>query len=148
MILPGLKSCNLISLGRLCNDDFLVALTKKKLYTIKNGRTVLTGYRNWSDGLWDIPLPVPTTMLPTPKLSLHKGFSLFTTQHKKIVPTLSAPLQCPQPTSIQGQSHFPMQSSHLPVQDHKIHVIIRKQQPARELIRYLHAACFSPVPST
>ena len=31
---------------------------------------------------------------------------------------------------------------------HKLAVIIQKKETQRDLIRYLHAACFSPVPST
>ena len=56
MILPGLKSASLVSIGQLCDDDCDVLLNKKKLIAIKNKKIVLQGTRNYSDGLWDIPI--------------------------------------------------------------------------------------------
>ena len=56
MVLPGLKSSSLISLGQLCDDNCNVLLTKTHLYVIKNKKIILTGTRNINDGLWDIPI--------------------------------------------------------------------------------------------
>ena len=100
MVLPHLKSANLISLGQLCNDNCTILLTKHQLHTIKEGKEILQGYQNLSDGLWDIPLPGSAKVQPT-----------RTTKHK-------------------------------------LNIIIRKKQPAIDLVKYLHAACFSPVVST
>jgi len=46
----------LLSLGQLCDDNCNVLLTKSTLIAKKNDNIILTGYRNKSDGLWDVPL--------------------------------------------------------------------------------------------
>ena len=56
MILPGIKSASLISIGRLCDDNCTVLLNKRKLLAIKEKQMILEGSRNYSDGLWDIPI--------------------------------------------------------------------------------------------
>ena len=55
-ILPQLKSSSLLSLGQLCDDGCEVLLRKKNLYALKNKQIILKGYRNNTDGLWDIPV--------------------------------------------------------------------------------------------
>ena len=65
MILPGLKSSSLLSLGRLCDDDCNIFLSKHHLHTIKDGKIILRGYRNPQDGLWDIPLSTVSPPPPT-----------------------------------------------------------------------------------
>ena len=55
-ILPNLQSSSLISLGRLCDDDCKVELTKQNLIVTKNNKVVLQGVRNHVDKLWDIPI--------------------------------------------------------------------------------------------
>ena len=57
LILPSLKSASLLSLGQLCDDDYEVLLDKKKLTAKNNNKKILHGYRNRSDGLWDIRIP-------------------------------------------------------------------------------------------
>ena len=47
------------------------------------------------------------------------------------------------PSCTTGTSLLPL---HRP--RHTLAVMLRRNQPARELVQYLHAACFSPVPST
>ena len=56
-ILPGLKNSSLLSLGQLCDDGCIVHLTKSTIHVFKNSNLILTGYRNPTDGLWDVPLP-------------------------------------------------------------------------------------------
>ena len=56
MILPGLKSALLISLGQLANDNCAIVLTNNQLLAIKNKKIILTGTRNKNDGLRDIPI--------------------------------------------------------------------------------------------
>ena len=56
-ILPGLANASLLSIGKLCNDDCTAIFTKHNFYVVKNNSVLLEGTRNWSDGLWDIPLP-------------------------------------------------------------------------------------------
>ena len=55
-IIPGLMSSSLISLGQIVDDDCTFILDKKKLVAVKNKDIVLTGIRNFNDGLWDIPV--------------------------------------------------------------------------------------------
>ena len=51
MILPGLKSASLISIGQLCDDGCNVLLNDKKLYALKNKEIIIEGDRKFSDGL-------------------------------------------------------------------------------------------------
>lgn len=68
-IIPGLMSSSLISLGQIVDDNCTIILDKKKLIAIKNKDIVLSGIRNFNDGLWDIPVhkkyisPVNCTLL-------------------------------------------------------------------------------------
>ena len=43
---------------------------------------------------------------------------------------------------------LPPVSSGRYLQQHKMSIVIRKKQTHHDLVRYLHAACFAPVPST
>ena len=66
MILPGLHSALLISIGQLCDDECTVVLNNKSLIAIKGDNIVqhlleekkediiLNKARNPNDGLWDI----------------------------------------------------------------------------------------------
>ena len=67
-VFDELKSSSLISLGQLCDDDCDVHLNKHNISVIKNGTTVLKGYRNHKDGLWDIDLS-STTHAPENSIS-------------------------------------------------------------------------------
>ena len=40
----------------MCDDECKILLDKKELNVCKNNAIVLKGYRNPSDGLWDIPI--------------------------------------------------------------------------------------------
>ena len=55
-VLPQLSTL-LLSLGQLADDGCLILLNNKFLKVFKNFELILHGYRNQSDGLWDIPLP-------------------------------------------------------------------------------------------
>ena len=57
-VLPTLQT-SLISLGQLADDKCTIILDKKYLHVIKNFKCILAGYRNYTDGLWDIPLQNP-----------------------------------------------------------------------------------------
>ena len=102
MVLPGLKSSSFLSLGQLCDDNCNILLTKHHLHTIKNGKEILRGYRNYQDGLWDVPLSTATkpsaTGITTTKqhkvqhtsaIQLSATGTISTRQHK--VPTTTAP---------------------------------------------------------
>ena len=56
MILPGLKSASLTSIGQLSGDNCTLLLSKRKLLAIKERQIILEGTRNYSDSLWDIPI--------------------------------------------------------------------------------------------
>ena len=56
MILPGLKSASLISIKQLCGDGCSVLLNEHTLIEVKSKKIILEGERNYSDGLWDIPI--------------------------------------------------------------------------------------------
>ena len=56
-ILSGLTNSSLLSIGQLCDDDCKALFSKFKLRVYKQGKLVLMGTRNWTDGLWDIIIP-------------------------------------------------------------------------------------------
>ena len=58
-ILPQLHSASLLSLGQLCDDNCDVHLNKYNINIFKNNKKILQGHRNFSDGLWDVPIPIP-----------------------------------------------------------------------------------------
>ena len=65
-------------MGQLCDDGCIAVLDKKAINVYKDKKKVLTGHRNLSDGLWDVPLtnspshpPSSSTSHP-PVLSSHK----------------------------------------------------------------------------
>ena len=102
-ILPGLKSTSLLSLGQICDDNCQVHLTKHNITILKNNQKIIEGYRNITDGLWDIVIPTKQTCAKPPPISENKN---------------------------------------------KLNVIINKATTKENLIKFLHAACFSPSPST
>jgi hypothetical protein len=55
--LDGITNSSLISIGQLCDDNCIAILYKHKIEVYKNKTRVLTGTRNTTDGLWDIPIP-------------------------------------------------------------------------------------------
>ena len=55
-ILPGLSNASLLSIGKLCNDGCTAVFTKHNFFIIKNQNVILKGHRNWTDGLWDLPV--------------------------------------------------------------------------------------------
>jgi hypothetical protein len=102
-IFKDLQSSSLISLGRLCDDDCTITLTKHLLQVTKNNKVIMRGIRNPTDGLWDIPIHVKSKLINS-----------------------------------NPSSSF----------QHKANVIITKDKTKTELVKYLHACCFSPAPST
>jgi hypothetical protein len=62
-IFQGLKSGSLISIGQLCDDDCVALFTKFNVKLYKNGKVIIIGKRNATNGLWNIPLapkPAPS----------------------------------------------------------------------------------------
>ena len=52
---PGLTNESLLSIGQLCDNGCLALFDRYKLYIFKNGKIILSGNRNLTDGLWDVP---------------------------------------------------------------------------------------------
>ena len=55
-VLPGMKNESLLSIGQLCDHGCIAMFTKDDLQVFQNKKIVLQGYRNSTDGLWDVPL--------------------------------------------------------------------------------------------
>lgn len=75
-IYPKLQSASLISVGKLCDDGCDVTFRKHDVQAIKNNNVILKGYRNWKDGLWDIPLQADKT------LKVNSNYADLSTAHK------------------------------------------------------------------
>ena len=163
-------------MGPLCDDGCTVILTDKELAAIKKNKVVLRGKRNRKDGLWDIPLRNHTTCMDNYNISqVHPSiYAPFgqnprppeKIQHlpstkKKVIKKVDEnaenysidKINKSVLSTVLRQQHIQdmiAEYERVPIlpTDKKISVIIRKKQPRVDLIRYLHAACFSPVPST
>ena len=55
LVYPSLNNESLLSIGQLCNNGCVAIFDKYKLYIIQNGKLVLSGTRNFDDGLWNVP---------------------------------------------------------------------------------------------
>ena len=64
-VFPHLSSASLLSLGQLCDDDCKVYLDKHSLQVYKHDKVVLTGKRNYTDGLWDVLIQSPSPAPPS-----------------------------------------------------------------------------------
>ena len=165
IVLPSLKSSNLLSLGQLCDDGCQIILDRKQMFAIKNKKVILKGLRNPKDGLYDIPISktnITTGCCVTPR-------SVAVLQPKRNTSTNHKLRQSQQPKPERKLAHH-LQSLCTVAEDNdfdnaiekqllkdknkeqsftsKLNVIIRKKQTHMDLIKYLHAACFSPVKST
>ena len=54
-VLECVTTSSLISIGKLCDDDYAALFTKYNVHIIKNGSIIIKGQRNYN-GLWNIPL--------------------------------------------------------------------------------------------
>ena len=128
-IFKGLASASLLSIGQLCDDGCEVTLTEHKMVVRKNNDVILTGQRNYIDGLWDVELDITLPQQNTTTDIILK--------HLQQLHTSKQFLPC--------QSAFPSAAQKL---QYKANVIIKKSQTKTELAKYLHATCWSPPPST
>jgi hypothetical protein len=55
-IFDRLQSGSLISIGQLCDDECVALFTKYNVKIIKDGKIIIIGARDSSNGLWNIPL--------------------------------------------------------------------------------------------
>ena len=168
-VLPQLQTSSLLSLGQLCDDGCDVLLNERKLYAVKNKKIILEGFRNKTDGLWDIPVA---------KKYIQTNNYVPTSSHAAMYSASVCNLS--QPIVPQKSKTKPSQNNYLRVfdafndlidlnetnilvdkqlnQDTKdfqlarltpsINVIIRKKQPKLDLVTFFHGACFAPVAST
>ena len=47
---------SLISMGQLCDDDCITIFTKFDVIVLKHNQVIITGLRDRTNGLWNIPL--------------------------------------------------------------------------------------------
>ena len=140
-VLPNLHSSSLISLGQLCDDDCKVLLDKKELNVYKDDEVLLKGYRNPTDGLWDIP--IVQNIIPDNFVMPKTHAAMYAPTCKSTTPTLILK----QKKKIH-KSKSKCRNNSLDLPTKKANVIIRKKQTKQELAKYLHAACLSPPVST
>ena len=162
-VLPGLKSATLISLGQLANDGCISILNDSKLHVIKEGEPILQGYRNPSDGLYDIALYAHPAH-PNPKKTIMENNYLPPTLHC-IRPSSTISLQKErkkvinkkvQQQSTSRKHHINYISDRLfhhhiniaNIKNEKAMVILCKQQNCADLAQFLHACAGAPVAST
>ena len=73
-ILPGLSN-SLISIGKLCDAGMTATFNKNTVGINKDNKTVLTGHRHATTGLWMLPLAPPTCACTS-----HQCQQIITTQ--------------------------------------------------------------------
>ena len=56
-VLKGLTNSPLLSIGQLCDDNYVAVFSNFNLRMYKQGQLILTGICNWTDGLWDVVVP-------------------------------------------------------------------------------------------
>ena len=167
MILPHLKSALLISIDQLCDDNCDVVLNKEKLYAFKQSKLILEGNRNFSDGLWDIPVQKQEIKNRNYALlvaypSIYKNI-IHKAQHTTFPKHPKNPKNTMHKTHVDKNNHIDyinhtsldntLRQQHQ--QDAKqfkkisiyqnsssLFVIIHKKKTHMELAQYLHTACF------
>ena len=53
-VFKGLTNASLISIGKLCDDGCVAVFDKLDLRVFKKNKIILSGKRNFHDGLWDV----------------------------------------------------------------------------------------------
>jgi hypothetical protein len=133
-VLRGITNLSLISLGQLCDDDCIAVLDKNHLQVFRDNTCILTGTRNLTDGLWDIPL------------SSTSATDSVTEKHQvnAIIRQINTVICADQPKSPLLVTNQNQVNTII----HQINAILRKDQSKSTLIQYLYACCGSPVVST
>ena len=172
MILPGLNSASLVSIGQLCDDECDVYLNKKILIAVKDKVIKLDGTRNYTDGLWYIPVQNSSITEINHTISKNIHLGLYTERETSdkankipyIVPTknkyrINKELRSfnklvndnifdnffTKQQNIDAKLYGPVQRQH---DNPSMSVIIHKNKTLMELAQYLHAECFSSVRSS
>ena len=123
-ILNGLTTGSLISIGPLCDDNCIAIFSKFKVSIVKDGRIIITGLRNPTNGLWTIPLAPKSSPKCTP--ARVRGAST-----RKILAPASTPVPAPRSKSPASVSSA-----------------IRTASTKADLAAFVQATLFSPVVST
>ena len=71
-VFSGLTNASLLSIGRLCNDGCVAVFDALSLRIFKKNKLILTGKRNFQDGLWDITLDPPQNIQESMKLIVRR----------------------------------------------------------------------------
>jgi hypothetical protein len=124
-ILPGLAHSSLLSIGKLCNAGCEAKFDDQQVVITKNNISLLRGERDRCTGLWRIPL---TNNAESPKASNR--------QTKECNNTINI-----SPHNIHNNPDANIEHSTVCYNAYQHHKI-------PELIQYLQAVAFSPVPST
>ena len=140
----------------------------------KNEKLLLSGSCNYKDRLWDIPiksaLQRDNVVYPSLKGNLYSNYTTHFNTIPKFLSNLNPVLDTTLKIQIKtiplanivhsipkfmkaldpmvDQNKFYLTIDKHIKKQHKANVIIRKKQSKVELVRYLHATCLSPTPST
>ena len=171
IILPGLKSASLISIGQLCDDNCDMYLNNKIILAVKNNEVIMDGKRNLTDSLWDIPIqnttlskfnhPLPpihpgiyksSPRIPTANIIKYKTSpptknrvaKLFRQFRQLIYDNIDYNIIEKQQQT-DAQLYLPVK---IALDNSSMLVIIHKKKTHMELAQYLHVLCLSPVKST
>ena len=174
-IIPNLRTGNLLSIGKLCDDSCLALFSKDTPQVFNHVQQVLTGYRNHTNVLWDV-LIIPTTIEnTTPNTHIvpfrHPQKNSIIRQAKTkhdLSKYLHACAFSPNPSTLLRavkRGHFDswpnltpsLITKHLPksLATSKGHMGMQqkncqstKAKTKHDLSKYLHACAFIPNPST
>jgi hypothetical protein len=67
---------SLISIGQLCDDDCIALFSKYHVDIIKDGKVIIKGKQNTTNGLWNIPLAPKLSPAPPIPPSALRQFNL------------------------------------------------------------------------
>jgi hypothetical protein len=119
-IFPKLTSGALLSVSQLCDHGCSVSFDSDQVTVTSDERIILTGPGNRTNGLWTVHLAPAEQTLPKPWI-LPPQNCTYATQ----LTTFTAPTEL-----------------------HQVANNAFATQTKKELVTFLHASCFSPVPST
>ena len=123
-VFKGIQNSSLLSIGQLCDDDCVAVLKKKDINIYKDDKVIISGTRNFYDGLWDVEIPVRDTTVKT----------------MTITPTHTHNRLC--------AGNSPVETNQNATVTQKLNAIIRKAQTKQELVQYLHGCCGSTTLAT
>ena len=133
-IVPGLKSASLISLGQLADDGCDVRINDKRLKVTKEKETIMTGHRNYTDGLYDVHITK----------TKDKRYDIDKIAMTKLNMILEQRIL--QDKQLQNAKK---KLNHDELREiEKSNVIIQRNKKPAELVEFLHGCCGSPVKST